>query len=305
MRATLATELGRLKLPTPVLVAAGCLRSVKDLHGLVDLHKVGGIVTTSVTLEPRAGAPNPRICETPSGILYSIGMQNPGVEAFIQGELPALLKVGIPVIVSVAGATVDEFVKVAGSLNHVPSVAGIEVNLAVPDAERGGVFSQSPSRASEIAGAVARHTRFPVFAKLAAETPDVVETAGACAEAGVAGVTLLSGVPGMAMSVARRRPQLGTGIGRVGGPAVKPFAMRAVFEVAQAHPEVPIMACGGVRSGGDALEMILAGAWAVQVGTAMLVEPTAPLEIARGILRYQRAMGIEDPAGIRTRREAT
>lgn len=302
MRATLATDLAGITLPTPVLAAAGCLRSGRDLHGLVDLHKLGGIVTTSVTLEPRAGAPTPRIAETPSGVLYSVGMQNPGVRAFIEGELAALLKIGVPVIASIAGGSVEEYLKVAGTLSHVAALAGIEVNLAATDpGRRDAVFSERPDRAAEVAGAVARHTRLPVFAKLAAETPDVVDVAGACAHAGVSGVTLLSGVPGLAMSVRSARPQLGTGTGRLGGPAIKPITMRAVYEVSRALPELPIMACGGITTGTDGVEMLMAGAWAVQVGTGMLVDPAAPLEVARGILRYQRAVGLQEPAQIRER----
>ena len=182
MRPTLATDVGGVVLPTPVMVAAGCLRSPKELHGLVDLHKLGGIVTTSITLAPNAGAPVPRVTETPSGVLSAVGWQNPGVEAFIEHELPALLKIGVPVIVSIAGSSLAEYVRVATALSQAGGLAGLELNLACPDEERGGdIFAHRASRAAEVAGAVARLTRLPVFAKLSADVYEIVEIAGACA----------------------------------------------------------------------------------------------------------------------------
>ena len=302
MKPTLTTDLGGLVLRTPVVVAAGCLRSPREMQGLVDLRKLGGIVTSSVTMQPRAGAPTPRVAETPSGVLSAVGLQNPGAEAFVREELPELLATGVPVVVSIAGSTVEEYVGVASLVSGVGAVAAMEVNLACADDERGGaIFAHRADRAAEVAGAVARASRLPVFAKLCAEVPDLVDVAGACVHAGADGLTLISGVPGMSMGVMTMAPQLGAVTGRVSGPAIRPFAEKAVFEVSRALPEVPIFGVGGISEPQHAIEMMLSGAWAVQVGTAMLVNPTAPIDIARGILRYLRAARMSEPADIRSR----
>ena len=286
-------------MPTPVLAAAGCLRSPKELHGLVDLHKLGGIVTTSVTLAARAGAPVPRVTETPSGVLSAVGWQNPGVKAFVEHELPALLKTGVPIIVSIAGSSLSEYVQVATALSHAGGIAGLELNLACPDEERGGgIFAHRADRAAEVAGSVSRLTRLPVFAKLSADVYEIADVAGACAHAGVSGVTLISGPLGMAIGVMSMNPQLGATIGRLSGPAIRPIAVRAVYEVARALPDLPIFGVGGIVEPQHALEMMLAGASAVQVGTAMLVNPSAPVDIAKGLLAYLKAMGLSSPAEI-------
>lgn len=302
MRPTLATEVGGVMFPTPVLVAAGCLRSPRELHGLVDLHKLGGIVTTSITAAPNAGAPVPRVTETPSGVLSAVGWQNPGVDAFVEHELPALLKIGVPVIVSIAGSSLSEYVRVATAISHAGGVAGLELNLACPDEERGGaIFAHRADRAAEVAGAVSRLTRLPVFAKLSADVYEIVDIAGACAHAGVSGLTLISGPPGMAIGVMSMMPLLGAVVGRLSGPAIRPIAVRAVYEVARALPDVPILGVGGIVEPQHALEMMLAGASAVQVGTAMLVNPTAPVDIAKGLLAYLKAMEMSSPDEIRAR----
>jgi dihydroorotate dehydrogenase (NAD+) catalytic subunit len=299
MRSTLDSEFGGVMLPTPVLVAAGCLRSPKELHGLVDLRKLGGIVTTSITLAPHAGAPVPRITETPSGVLSAVGWQNPGVDAFIEHEIPPLLKTGVPIIVSIAGSSVSEYVQVATALGHAGGIAGLELNLACPDEERGGgIFAHRADRAAEVAGAVSRLTRLPVFAKLSADAYEIVDIAGACVHAGVSGLTLISGPLGMAIGVMSMTPQLGATIGRLSGPAIRPIAVRAVYEVARALPEIPIFGVGGIVEPQHALEMMLAGASAVQVGTAMLVNPSAPVDIAKGLLAYLKAMGLASPSEI-------
>jgi dihydroorotate dehydrogenase (NAD+) catalytic subunit len=299
MRPTLNTDFGGVMLPTPVLAAAGCLRSPKELHGLVDLHKLGGIVTTSVTLAARAGAPVPRVTETPSGVLSAVGWQNPGVKAFVEHELPALLKTGVPIIVSIAGSSLSEYVQVATALSHAGGIAGLELNLACPDEERdGGIFAHRADRAAEVAGSVSRLTRLPVFAKLSADVYEIADIAGACAHAGVSGVTLISGPLGMAIGVMSMNPQLGATIGRLSGPAIRPIAVRAVYEVARALPNLPIFGVGGIVEPQHALEMMLAGASAVQVGTAMLVNPSAPVDIAKGLLAYLKAMGLSSPAEI-------
>lgn len=301
MKPTLSTDLAGIELATPVVAAAGCLRSGKELQGLVDLRKLGGVVTTTVTANPRAGSPTPRVVETPSGILYSIGMQNPGVDAFVKGELQELLKIGIPVIVSVGGSSVEEFVRVSTAVAHASGVVGLELNLACFDEERGGTFAYRADRAGEVTGAVSRLTRLPVFSKLTADSHDIVDIAGSCVHAGANGLTLVSGPLGMSMGLMSMQPQLGGEVGRLSGPAIRPLAIRAVYEVSRALPEVPIMGVGGVMEATHAIEMMLAGATVVQIGTGMLVDPSAPIDIARGVLKYLRAADLPEPSAIRHR----
>lgn len=298
----MAVDLNGVVLPLPVLAAAGCLGTGREAT-LVDLHRLGGVVTRSLTLEPRRGSPTPRMAETPSGLLSWIGLQNAGVEAFLREDLPHLERVGVPVIASVAGSSVEEYLRVTTLLQNRPGIVALEVYLGAPDEERGRgrPFHARPDRISEVVGAVARMSRLPVFAKLPALEPDLVESARACVRAGAHGLTLIDGVPGMAVDAERLRPALAAPVGLLSGPAVKPIALAAVYRVAREMPEVPIMGVGGISTGTDAVEFLLAGAWAVQVGTAMLVDPAAPVEIARGILAYLKDKQLESPAALRGR----
>jgi len=298
----MAVDLNGVVLPLPVLAAAGCLGTGREAT-LVDLHRLGGVVTRSLTLEPRKGSPTPRMAETPSGLLSWIGLQNAGVEAFLREDLPHLEQVGVPVIASVAGSSVEEYLRVTTLLQNRPGIVALEVYLGAPDEERGRgrPFHARPDRISEVVGAVARMSRLPVFAKLPALEPDLVESARACVRAGAHGLTLIDGVPGMAVDAERLRPALAAPVGLLSGPAVKPIALAAVYRVAREMPEVPIMGVGGISTGTDAVEFLLAGAWAVQVGTAMLVDPAAPVEIARGILAYLKDKQLESPAALRGR----
>jgi dihydroorotate dehydrogenase (NAD+) catalytic subunit len=298
----MAVDLNGVVLPLPVLAAAGCLGTGREAT-LVDLHRLGGVVTRSLTLEPRKGSPTPRMAETPSGLLSWIGLQNAGVEAFLREDLPHLEQVGVPVIASVAGSSVEEYLRVTTLLQNRPGIVALEVYLGAPDEERGRgrPFHARPDRISEVVGAVARMSRLPVFAKLPALEPDLVESARACVRAGAHGLTLIDGVPGMAVDAERLRSALAAPVGLLSGPAVKPIALAAVYRVAREMPEVPIMGVGGISTGTDAVEFLLAGAWAVQVGTAMLVDPAAPVEIARGILAYLKDKQLESPAALRGR----
>jgi dihydroorotate dehydrogenase (NAD+) catalytic subunit len=302
VKRTLSVDLKGLVVPTPVLVASGCAGTGRELAGLADLHKVGGLVSRSVTLHPRKGTPTPRIAETPSGIVWSTGLQNPGVEAFLAEELPKLVRGGTPVFASIAGATMEEFVRLTSLLQGAPGLTAIETQISGPDEELGTeVLASRPDRAAEIVGAVARMASVPVFAKLPPLLPDLVETARGCVRAGAHGITLIDAIPALAVDAQRLRPELGAVAGWLSGPAVRPIALRAVHEVARALPDVPILGVGGVRSGDDAVEMLLAGAWAVQVGTATLVDPAAPVTVAQGILSYLKKKGLASPADIRAR----
>ena len=303
MKRSLAVDLGAgLVLPTPVLVASGCAGTGRELAGLVDLRRVGGLVSRSITLEPRKGSPPPRIAETPSGTVWSTGLQNPGVSAFVDDELPRLAKGGAPVIVSIAGSSLEEYVRLIGALQTRPEVAGIEIHLSERDEElRREVLGEHVDRTSEVVGAVARMSLVPVFAKVPMAASALPELARAAVRAGAHGITVGGPPPALGVRTNDLRPALGAVTGWMSGPALKPITLRAVFEVSRAVPDAPILAVGGVRSSGDAVEMLLAGAWAVQVGTAVLAEPAAPVEIALGIAGYLKSKGLASPADVRGR----
>jgi dihydroorotate dehydrogenase (NAD+) catalytic subunit len=302
VKPSLAVDLNGVGFPLPVLAASGCFGTGKELAGLVDLHRLGGIVTRSLTYNPTKGSPTPRVAESPSGIVTSVGIQNAGVHGFIAEDLPRLERTGLPIVVSVAGSSLEEYIRVASALARSPGIVALEVYLSAADEERDGApFYARIDRIGEVVGAVSRLSRFPVFAKLPALLPDLVEAARACVRAGAHGLTLIDAVPGMVIDVGKLRPRLGSATGGLSGPAIRPIAVAAVFNVASAMPDVPIMGVGGISTGEDAVEFLLAGAWAVQVGTAMLVNPSAPMEIAQGILRYLKAKGLGSPADLRGR----
>ena len=302
VKRSIAVDLGGLMFPTPVMVAAGCAGTGRELGTLADTRRIGAIVTRSITLRPRRGDPTPRIAESPSGITWTTGMQNPGVEAFIEEELPRFARSGSPVIVSIAGGSLEEYVRLSSLLQGRPEVVALEVRLSEPDEELGRpVLGAHTDRAVEIVGAVARMSMIPVFAKLPAVVADPLELAYGLVRAGAHGLTLTDSPAAMGVDAETLRPTLGPVTGWLSGPALKPITLRAVFEIARAMPDVPIIAVGGVRCGVDAIEMLLAGAWAVQVGTATLVDPSAPVEIARGVAMYLKDKRLASPADLRGR----
>jgi dihydroorotate dehydrogenase (NAD+) catalytic subunit len=303
MKQTLAVDLGGgLVLPTPVLVASGCAGTGRELAALVDLKRVGGLVSRSITLEPRKGSPPPRIAETPSGTVWSTGFQNPGVAAFVDDELPRLARGGAPVIVSIVAGSLEEYVRLIGALQTRAEVAAVEINLSGRDDElRRDVLGEHVDRTSEVVGAVARMSLVPVFAKIPMAASLLPELARAAVRAGAHGLTV--GGPPLALGVRTSdlRPALGAVTGWMSGPALKPLTLRAVFEASRVASDAPILAVGGVRTSEDAVEMLIAGASAVQVGTAVLVDPAAPVEIARGIAGYLKAKGLSSTADVRGR----
>lgn len=302
VKRSIAVDLGGLVLATPVMIASGCAGTGRELAGLVDTRRIGAIVTRSITLHPRRGDPTPRIAETPAGIVWSTGMQNPGIEAFIAEELPRFAKAGTAIMVSIAGGTLEEYVRLTSLLQGKPGLAAIEVRLSEPDDELDRpLLGAHPERAIEIVGAVARMSMVPVFAKLPAVATDLVELALGVVRAGAHGLTLLDAPQAMSVEAKTLKPGLGAVTGWLSGPALKPMTLRAVFDVARAMPETPILAVGGVRSGEDAVEMLLAGAWAVQVGTATLVDPAVPVEVARGVAGYLKEKRFGSPAELRGR----
>ncbi|HYI44919.1 MAG TPA: dihydroorotate dehydrogenase [Actinomycetota bacterium] len=291
----LAVTLGAMELQTPVLVASGTFGAGREASVFVDLPKLGGVIVKSMTIVPWRGKPTPRMCETPSGILNAIGIQNKGVDHFVAEDLPWLLKRKATVIASIAGNTVDEFVKVADKLRTgARGIAAVEVNISCPNLEdRNNMFAHSVEATSAVVGEVKKAlSRVPVFPKLSPNVTSLSTIAEAALNAGADGLSLVNTVFGMAIDVRSRRPKLAGTIGGLSGPAIHPIAVRAIHEVHRAFPHVPIIGQGGVASADDALQMILAGASAVAVGTANFVQPRASLEITDGIRAYVEEQGL-------------
>ena len=302
MKHSLSVDLGGIVLSTPVMIAAGCAGSGRELAGLVELRKVGAVLSRTITQEPERGTPTPRIAESAAGVVWATGLQNPGIDVFIADELPRLAKSSAHAIVSIGGGTLEEYVRLTGALQGRPEVSAIEVHLSGPDVElQRSVLGAHADRAAEVAGAVARMSMVPVFAKLPMLASDLPDIARAVVRAGVTGVTIGGSPPALDVQADRLRPGLGGVTGWLSGPALLPMTLRAVFDVARAVPDTPVIAVGGIRSGDDAVEAFLAGAWAVQVGTATLIDPAAPVSIAQGVVRYLKSKGLASPADVRGR----
>ena len=299
-RVTIGVDLAGMQLPTPVLGASGCFGSGAELASLVDLQRVGGVVTKTVTGEPVRGLPPPRMSETASGMLNAIGIQNGGVEAFVHKEGPWIAQAPVPIIVSIAGKTVQEFADVAVRVSQIPGVTGIEANISSPNFNRGGeLFARDAQASFEVIQTVTRMTHLPVFAKLTADVTSIVEIADACVRAGAHGLSLINTLSGMAIDIETFRPKLGAVTGGLSGPAIRPVAVRCVYQVARALPNVPIMGIGGITDAPSAIEFLLAGAWAVQVGTANYYNPDLTAEIAQGIGAFLLRRGLSSPADLR------
>lgn len=280
----LSTSLGELELPFPVLTASGCAGAGRELAQFFDITKIGAVVTKSIMLNPRSGRATPRMAETPSGMLNSIGLQGPGLDAFIERDLAWLQRIGARVVVSIAGGSVDEYGKIASRLRHIEGIAGIEVNISCPNVEsRGQVFACNPDSAESVIRAVKRNVdpRTPVLAKLSPDVTDIVEIADAVVKAGATGLAVMNTTLGMVIDTDTMRPALAGVTGGLSGPAIRPIAVRCVWQIRQAMPEIPILGMGGIRTGLDALQFILAGANAVSVGTIVFNDPNAPIRIQR------------------------
>jgi dihydroorotate dehydrogenase (NAD+) catalytic subunit len=274
----LQVELGRLRLANPILVASGTFGYAREMAGLVDLGRLGGILPKTITHQPRAGNPPPRTVETASGMLNSIGLDNDGVEAFIQRQLPYLAGLGTAIIVSIAGKSQDEFVALAARLDGLPGVAALELNLSCPNVSGGVDFGTQPDRCQAVVAGVRKACALPLLAKLTPNVTDIVPIARAAEAGGADAVSLINTCLGMAVNWRQRRPLLGGVTGGLSGPAIKPIALRAVYQVARAV-RLPLVGIGGIATIDDVLEFLVAGARAVQVGTANFYNPTASMQI--------------------------
>jgi dihydroorotate dehydrogenase (NAD+) catalytic subunit len=297
----LRTRLGQVELPNPIMTASGCAGAGRELAQFMDVSKIGAIVTKSVMLGPRAGRPTPRMAETPSGMLNSIGLQGPGIDAFLQRDLPWLLSRGARAVVSIAGGTVGEYADLAGRLSDAAGVTAIEVNISCPNVEhRGQVFACSPDSSAAVIEAVRSRARYdvPVFAKLSPDVTDIVTIAKSCVSAGADGLSMINTLLGMVIDTETLRPRLAGVTGGLSGPAIRPIAVRCIWQVSEALPGVPIIGMGGVSTGRDALELILAGASMVSVGTAIFHDPSACARILRELEEELMDRGIERLADV-------
>jgi dihydroorotate dehydrogenase (NAD+) catalytic subunit len=294
MKPELFVDLAGLRLKNPVVTASGTFGFGIEYAGVVDLAALGAVVLKTVTLKPRQGNPPPRLAETPAGMLNSIGLENPGVEAVAQDILPELKRRGVKVIASVAGETTGEYATVAERLAAAGADA-LEVNLSCPNVGRGGLhFGGDPETAAAVTQAVRQVAgNLPVFVKLGVMGADVVKVAGAVAAAGASGVSLINTLPGLAVDWRRRRPILGNITGGLSGPAIKPVALWAVWRV-YAATRLPIIGMGGIMSAADALEFIVCGATAVAAGTGNFVNPRLTVELVEGLNRLLAAEGVVD-----------
>ena len=284
MNADLTTSLGSLQLSAPTLTASGCAAAGKELAQFGDVSTLGAVVTKSIMMAPRSGRATPRMAETPSGMLNSIGLQGPGIESFLENDLAWLRANNVTTIVSIAGNNVDEFGELARILAKVEGVDGLEVNISCPNVEsRGQVFACNPHSAAQVIETVRSvwHSDAPVLAKLSPDVTDIVEIAQSVVEAGVDGVSMINTLLGMVIDVDHMKPMLGGRTGGLSGPAIRPVAVRAVYQVHAALPHLPILGMGGIRTGHDALEFIAAGASAVSIGTVVFGDPGAPWRIAQ------------------------
>jgi dihydroorotate dehydrogenase (NAD+) catalytic subunit len=301
----LRVEIGRgLVLPNPVLVASGTFGYGIEYGDVVEVDRLGGICCKGTTLKPRIGNPTPRVTETPGGMLNSIGLQNPGVDAVIEKYAETWMTWQTPVIVNVAGESVHDYVEVARRLDGVPGVAGIELNISCPNVGAGGLqFAIDASAAAEVTAAVRRATDLPLLVKLSPNVADIRPIARAIADAGADALTAINTLSGIAVSPGRGRPLLGNIYGGLSGPAVKPVALRVVYEAAQAV-KIPVVAIGGVAELADVLDFLAVGAVAVQVGTAIFADPTLPVRLVdeladecgrRGLTSYRDLIGTALP----------
>ena len=288
----LSVDIGGLKLQNPVMTASGTFGYAMEFKSLIDLNRLGGAIVKGLSLEPTKGNPPPRIVETPCGMLNAIGLENVGLEAFIEKKIPQLSKLEIPVLANIYGHTVESYGLLAERLDAVRALAGIEINISCPNVKQGGVaFGTDARMAHKVVQTVRRRYSGYVMVKLSPNVTDITEIAKSVEAAGADGISLINTITGMAIDIYSRKPRIANITGGLSGPAIRPVAVRMVWQVAQAV-KVPVIGIGGIMRAEDALEFIIAGASAVQVGTANFVNPCATMEIIDGLTDYLETQGI-------------
>jgi dihydroorotate dehydrogenase (NAD+) catalytic subunit len=295
----LSTTLGNAWFPSPLFTASGCASSGKELAQFIDLREIGAVVTKSVMSKPRHGRATPRMAETPSGMINSIGLQGPGIDQFLAHDLPWLVSQKARVIVSIAGETVEEYATLARKVRSAPGISALEVNISCPNVEnRGLVFACDPDASRRVIDGVRKTLggELPIIAKLSPDVTDLVSIARGVVDAGADGLALINTVLSMVINLDTMRPHLGDKTGGLSGPAIRPIAVRAIYQVHEALPAVPILGMGGVASGRDALELILAGAKGVSVGTASFGDPAAIITIQNELKDLLKARGFTSVA---------
>ncbi|MFH1020973.1 MAG: dihydroorotate dehydrogenase [Pseudomonadota bacterium] len=288
----LRITIGSLVCKNPVLTASGTFGYGKEFAPYVNLHHLGGVVVKGISLEPRRGNPPPRIVETAGGMLNAIGLENVGLDRFIAEKMPYLRGIGTRVIVNILGDSLEEYQRLSQRLSEVEGVSALEVNISCPNVKKGGVaFGTDPAMAEAVTRAVCAHSTLPVIVKLSPNVTDITRIARAVEAGGAQAVSLINTLLGMAIDVSSRRPRLANIVGGLSGPAIKPIALRMVWQVAQAV-KIPVIGIGGITTTEDALEFLLAGATAIEVGTANFVNPRASQEIVEGLGRYVTGNGL-------------
>jgi dihydroorotate dehydrogenase (NAD+) catalytic subunit len=299
----LEVQLGRLRLANPVMVASGTFGYAREMAGLVDFSRLGGILPKTITQAPRAGNPPPRTVETAAGMLNSIGLDNDGIEAFIETLMPYLAGLPTAIVVSIAGKTHDEFVGMAARLDGVSGIDALELNLSCPNVSGGVDFGTNPAMCERVVSGVRRACSLPVLAKLTPNVTDVVQVARGAEAGGADAISLVNTCLGMAVDWRRRRPRLGNVLGGLSGPAIKPIALRIVYQVAQAV-RTPLVGIGGIATIDDCMEFLVAGATAIQVGTASFYNPAASIQIVDALPAALAELGanrVADVVGTVTR----
>jgi len=290
----LSVDIAGIKMKNPVITASGTFGFGLDYLEYYDVNELGAVVVKSITKNRREGNPPPRVIETPAGVLNSIGLANPGIDCFIKEVIPQMDFIQVPIIVSIAGDEIEEYVELASRLDKQDRVSALEINISCPNVEKGGLeFSTSAEQVEELTSSVREATSLPIIVKLSPNVTDIVEIAQAAAAGGADALSLINTVLGMVIDIQKRKPVLGNKKGGLAGPAVRPIAVRMVWEVSQAV-EVPVIGMGGICSAEDALQFIMAGASAVAVGTWNFVNPTAPVDIINGLRDFCLKEGIKE-----------
>ncbi len=282
----LSVTIGKIQLKNPVMVASGTFGFGEEYDDFFDLHQLGAILSKGISLKPMMGNPPPRIFETEGGILNSIGLQNPGFQNFIHNKLPYYKKIKTPLIINFFGNTQKEYIELARRFDGVPGISGLEMNISCPNVKRGGiVFSSDPKMVYKLVREARKATKLTLIIKLSPNVTDIACIAKSVEEGGADAVSLINTIKAMAVNIHSRKPELGNMIGGLSGPAIKPIALRMVWEVSQ-RVKIPVIGMGGIMKAEDAIEFILVGASAIQIGTANLIHPRTGIDVIQGIKKY-------------------